>query len=30
MKDVPFRTNNRAKALQEQIVNAIEANAKKN
>ena len=30
MNDVPFRTNNKAKALQEQIVNAIEANAKKN
>ncbi len=29
MNDVPYRTNNMAKALQERIVNAIEANAKK-
>jgi serine-type D-Ala-D-Ala carboxypeptidase/endopeptidase (penicillin-binding protein 4) len=30
MNEVPFRTNNKAKALQEQIVNAIEANARGN
>lgn len=29
MNEVPFRTNNKAKALQEQIVNAIESNAVK-
>lgn len=29
MNEVPFRTNNTAKALQERIVNAIESNAKK-
>ncbi len=29
MNEVPFRTNNRAKELQERIVEAIESNAKR-